>query len=499
MASVTNTFGNMQKKAINSLSTQAFFTFAIGVIEILVFSIMSRLLTEEDFGYYAAISAIYFVYSSFSETGIGAAIIQNKDINKEYINNAFTLSLVFGSFLSLLMMTMSGFVSEIVVDSSITIPLMLMSLTLLFNSLTSVNISLLYRNLQFKRAGTASVLALAIASALSIIMAIEGFGYYAIMAKFIGTSVLTWLFSVIFVKTRYSCTIDIAICKSIFNFSGWLMASVVCRNISQQIDRLLMPKLLNVTLLGSYNRPKDFVMQIATKLNGVFDTALFPVLSSIQDKTKSLQNAFFKAFYLINLFSTLLGVTFIFNSELIIRIFLGDQWLHLRSIFCLFSFAMIFNADGRLADCYLRSLGLTKHQFYFRVAETLLKTLSVLIGYKGGILGVALSIVIADIITKVAKILYVSFKIDIQICKVLIQLYRSWQFCCYLVPFSIISNFFFSNTIEGNIIYFVIYFVFSILLFVFTPKLVGSIYYQDYYYKVISIVQLKIKEHSCKS
>ena len=43
------------------------------------------------------------------------------------------------------------------------------------------------------------------------------------------------------------------------------------------------------------NRTKDFINQISTKLNGVFDTALFPVLSSIQDEPEKLTIVPFKS------------------------------------------------------------------------------------------------------------------------------------------------------------------------------------------------------------
>ena len=45
-------------KVLKGVSTQTFITILIGVIEIVSFSIMSRLLTQEDFGYYASITAI---------------------------------------------------------------------------------------------------------------------------------------------------------------------------------------------------------------------------------------------------------------------------------------------------------------------------------------------------------------------------------------------------------------------------------------------------------
>ena len=63
-------------KVLKGVSTQTLITILIGVIEIVSFSIMSRLLTQEDFGYYAAIAAVTAIFTSFADAGIGSAIVQ---------------------------------------------------------------------------------------------------------------------------------------------------------------------------------------------------------------------------------------------------------------------------------------------------------------------------------------------------------------------------------------------------------------------------------------
>ena len=136
-------------KAIRGVSTQSVVTVALGVIEIVVFSFMSHLLSKEDFGYFSAITAITTIFASFSETGIGSSIIQRKGVNDRYVNNAFTMSFLMGVFLMLLLFFLSGPLSRAVGDVSLKKPLMIMSVTLLCNCLTSINNSLMYKKLQF--------------------------------------------------------------------------------------------------------------------------------------------------------------------------------------------------------------------------------------------------------------------------------------------------------------------------------------------------------------
>lgn len=476
-------------KVMKGLSSQTLVTILLGVVEIFSFSIMSRLLTQEDFGYYAAISAITVLFATFSETGIGSAIVQQKELTKRYVDNAFTISLVFGSFISFLLFVLADPLSRMVADVSMRTPLMLMSGTLLLNCLTSVNKSLMHRKLQFLLIGMINLISLVITTGIAIWLAYLGLGYYAIIAKAILGSVITFFLSLVFCKTRFGFAFDIQTFKKIFSFSGWLMASSLFRNLSHQVDKLLMPKLLSINALGAYNRPKDFVEQISSKINGIFDSALFPVLSGIQDNRIALKSAFRRSLTLMNTFALLITMGFMFNSGLLIRIFFGEHWLALRDVMFVVSCSLLFDVDGRLADCYLRSLGMTKQQFLFRVFEFLLKTIGILIGFRWGIMGVAMSIIITNFIAKIVKIIYIGGKVDINASSVISIILSSWRYAVLMLPICILAFISLPNTWGGGIAMVCIFTLVTIVLFVFMPQFVGKQYKEDVYLKVVSIVK----------
>lgn len=479
-------------KAIRGMSSQTLVTIVLGVVEIVAFSIMSRLLTQEDFGYYAAISAITVVFSSFSETGIGAAIIQRKDINQRYIDNAFSLSFVFGLFISVLLLLFAKPLAQMVADRSMSFPLMLMSVTLLCNCLTSVNISIMYRRMEFLRVGLINLIALIVTTVVAIILALNGFGYYAIISKALLSSIITLLLSWIMAKTNYRFSIDKDTFKSIFNFSGWLMASVFFRNLAQQLDRLLMTKLLSVQALGAYNRPKDFITQITSKLGGIFDTALFPVLSQIQDNKVSMKNAYLKSVYLMYLASMVLALGFVFNGELIVRIFFGIEWLNITLVFQILSIAIVFQFGARLADCYLRSLGLTKQQFFFRIFEVVIKIIGLFVGYHWGIIGVAISVLLSEIVTVITKHLYITYRIEISIKEGLVNLLDSFRSAIFITPFLLAANCFRAHTLGGDIIMIVLTIISYFICFLVVPSLGGRQYKRIFYPQILGFIKSKI-------
>ncbi len=487
MSQVSNT-----SKVIKGISSQTLVTIVLGVVEIVSFSIMSRLLSQEDFGYFAAITAITTIFATFSDTGIGSAIVQQKELTKRYVNNAFTISLLFGGFISLLLLVLAGPLARSVADESMKIPLMLMSVTLFLGCITSVNCSIIHRKLQFLRLGLIRLTSLVITTCIAILLAYRGFGYYAIITRAVLGSVITFVLSFFLCRTRFGFALDKGSFKSIFSFTGWLMASSLFRELAHQIDRLLMPRLMSVNTLGAYNRPKDFVEQISSKLNGIFDSALFPVLSGIQDNRSALNSAFRRSMFLMNMFALLLTMAFVFNSDLLIRIFFGEKWLSLRPVMMVVSCTLLFNIDGRLSDCYLRAMAMTKQQFFFRIFEFVLKTIGILIGFKWDIIGVAISIAATNTIAKIVKIIYIGKQIDMMPIKVLGIIISSWRYAMILLPIFTAAYCLLPKSWNGDIAMAVVFVAFVIVVFLFMPRFVGKQYHDEVYVKIILYIKQKI-------
>ncbi len=477
------------QKVIKGISTQTVVTIALGVVEIVSFSIMSRLLSQKDFGYYAAITAVAVIFQSLSETGIGSAIVQKKELDKKYINCAFSLSLILGIIIAGLLCLTSGFIADFVADQTMANPLRIFSLTLICSCLSSVNISLLQRNLKFLQIGLIHFFALIITTIVAVILALKGMGYYAILTKAVLQSILVLIISSFAVKIRYSFIFDKNEYKKIFGFGGWLMFSAVFRNIANQTDRLLMTSLFSIETLGLYTRPKEFIYTITGKCNSIFDSVLFPVLSTLQDDKEKLQLSFHNTLYFLNIMAMLIALIFFCNSELIIRTFFGEEWLHVNTLFMVLSFYPILLINGRMSDCFLRSLALTKQQFFFRIGQFVFAIVFILIGYRWGIIAVALSIMLSYGCITSIKILFVMKKLQLNIYNCVVIFLHSFRYCLFVFPIYFICYYFVPHSMFGNIITAIVFALTISLLFLVFPKLIGKKYNNEGYIKIKSFLK----------
>ena len=178
-----------QSKVYKGLSSQTLIAIIMGVLEISVFALMSRLLSQQDFGYYAIIIAVVSIFYSLTEAGLGSAVIQRKNATKEYISTALGLSVILGVFFTILLLALANPLSMLMgYGDDLTNSFRWMSVTLLLCSVNSVAQAMFMRTLDFMKFGLCRMVAYIISSTIGVVMAIYGYGVNAIIASVILSS-----------------------------------------------------------------------------------------------------------------------------------------------------------------------------------------------------------------------------------------------------------------------------------------------------------------------
>lgn len=476
----------------SGISIQTIITLVMGVMELVVFAIISRLLTKAEFGYYAAISGIIAIFLSISEAGLGSSIIQKKDASKDFISTAFSWSVILGTSISILVFALAPFLAITIADSTLIVPLRIMAITVLFNSLISVGNGMLYRKLAFKTAGIIGVVSYFVASIVSVIMAAKGMGLMAVVALPVVNAFIH--VGLLFIITKYpKFHIRKNETKEIVSYGGWLTLGVVFNNVTHQLDKILLPKWMSVTTLGAYNRPAGFVSTISTKINGIFDTVLFPILSDLQNEKEKIQDVFLLATSLLNTFSVILASIFFFNAHLIISVFFGTQWMDMVPVMQIISISVIFNINGRLVDCFFRSLAFVKLGFFLRVLSAIVMFSCIYVGSHYGVNGVAASIVVANITNIFIKVICLAYKTNTSKVKILQSFFFAWK---PVLPLLLIGTPFLLLDYHSwviNICFAIVFAIVVIVEFVFFPKFIGKAYVQRAYPMVEKIKNKIIK------
>lgn len=461
------------------MSVQTVITITLGLLGIIYFSIMSRLLSKADFGYFAIITAVTSVLSSLSEAGLGSAVIQHKEADRAYIQTAWTLSLILGVSFCLILFCCSGLISTLMLDSNVlSIGFQIMSFSLVFYAINSVGRAVIIKQLNFFRYGVYDIIAYAFSSLIGICLAYQAMGVYAVIVAMLLHQVFLGVLVLFANRNLIAIHIKKKYIGQIVGYGGWLTGSVIVRNITSEADKLITTHWIPVPILGAYNRPVGLIEQITGNINGIFDTILFPILSGINDDINKVNTAYEKSVSLMVLFSLIVTGLFILGADLIITVFLGKEWLYLTDIFQIVSLMIVFLGYDKIADCFFRSLGIVKHYFFVRCCILVLTSVCMFFGSQYGIAGLSIGLVVSKLLSDLSKIIFLSFNISIN----RISFYKRLIASCFFPLVLLVLCYYFKNTIPyGNVLALIIYCITIALISIINPHIFGNVFYEDVY------------------
>ena len=107
-------------------------------------------------------------------------------------------------------------------------------------------------------------------------------------------------------------------------------------------------------------------------------------------------------------------------------------------------------------------------------------------------MGVAISVVVTNVIAKIVKIIYIGTKVEIKPMTVIGLIFSSWRFGLVILPVCIVSYSLLPRTWGGEILMAAIFTVISAIVFLLMPKFVGKQYEDEVYVKVKAFVYDKL-------
>ena len=94
--------GSIKKELLSGVFYTAIAKYSGILISLIITGVLARLISPDKFGIVAVVTVITFFFSIFSDLGIGAAIIQNKELQQKDLNQLFSFTVWSGCILTLL-------------------------------------------------------------------------------------------------------------------------------------------------------------------------------------------------------------------------------------------------------------------------------------------------------------------------------------------------------------------------------------------------------------
>ena len=245
--------------------------------------VLARLLLPSDYGT-VALAGMYTVFLGiFVSCGLGAALIQKKNVDDLDLCTIFWAQLVFASIIYFFVFITAPLFSIIFKDAQLTSILRVSALTMPLSALGTIQNSIVSRRMAFKTYFYRTLASSILSGIIGLGMAFYGCGAWALVGQHISSSIIgtitvysqvRWLPSLKFSKKRF---------MGLFSY-GWKSTGAnLIGTFCDQLKGYIIGFHYTKADLAFYNRGEGIPSLISRNVSSSITRTLFPALTKLQD------------------------------------------------------------------------------------------------------------------------------------------------------------------------------------------------------------------------
>lgn len=370
----------------HALKWSFFSELAAKAIQPLVFIILARLLTPEDFGVMSAALMVISFSQIFWEAGMGKALIQRQTDVEDAANVAFWINIGLGVVVALLLFAAAEPIARFIFhDSRVTAVLQVMTLQVFLGAVSSVHTALLQKDMGFKKLFWVRFVSISLPSLASLPLAWIGMGYWALVAGAVvgqtTQAVMLWHMS----RWRPRGAFDIGLAREMGRFGAWVGISGLMAWFYMWADALIVGMFLGSHELGLYQTGNQIAMMTFAILFGPLTPVLYSHLSRIQQNEARFRHTVERIIKALALVAIPLGIIVYALSMPLANALFGQQWHGIELVIgvmaLMHGFAWVVGINGEV----YRAIGKPSHETLVMVAPILIYLSGYLISIQYGL------------------------------------------------------------------------------------------------------------------
>lgn len=357
--------------------------------------ILARLLSPHDFGLVGIALLVMAALDILTVTGFEQALVQKKGDIKGYLDTAWSISVVRGVILALILFGIAPFASAFFESPAVLPILRVVAISCILQGFTNIGIVYFRKELEFGKqfiyqlSGAVADMVVAIAAALILRNA------WALVFGLLAASVVRCVVSYIIHPYRPRFNFQLGQAKELFTFGKWLLASSIVVFLATQGDDAFLGKVLGVTMLGFYQMAFRFGNLPASEI-GLISRVAFPTYSKLQDNIPVLRDTYLKVVRLVTFAAIpLAGGIFILAPQFT-QLFLGDKWMPIVPALMIFAISVVIREIAGTGGALFLSTGRPDLDFKMNLARVITLAIAIYpLTMLWGMPGTALAVLLA--------------------------------------------------------------------------------------------------------
>ncbi|MBX0333240.1 lipopolysaccharide biosynthesis protein [Pontibacter sp. HSC-14F20] len=415
--------------------------------------ILAKILFPEQFGLVGMAAVFTSFIQVFNDLGFGAALVQRREENlrEEHFHTSFWTGIVWSIAIYIIIaLIVAPLAAEFYEEPIMKQIIPVLSLGVLASPINLVHRAQLTKKLDFKKLTYISNFSSIFSGALSLILALSGFGVWALVFNSVATFIVAmplyfkatgWLPKAIWEKKAF---------EEIFGFGLFTTATSIFNNIISKLDYLLIGKMVSASALGIYTLAFILTDTFKSQVMNMVNTVMYPVYGKMQDDPILIKDYYKKVVVYNSIIIYPLMIILIILAGPIIEFIYGDKWLEAILPIKILSASVMFALMVNSHTSMIRGMGKPKTEMYLQLSRAIvLYVPSIFIGtYYYGIVGTAYAV----LFNKIAAVFIVQFVLKKLINLSFLELLKALQAPLMGTMLAISSGLVLFNLLEVNFI-----------------------------------------------
>ena len=373
--------------------------YSVLLITIVTTMILARRLTPVETGVYTVAWSLINIAQALRDFGIFSYIVQEKELTRERLATALTISLSLGVFLTFAFAASADTIAHFYGDPRMRVLVHILSFNFLLVSFASVGTALLQRAMSFHVMMRINIASALVNAVTSVGLVYAGLGPIALAWSSLCGIIVVTVCNLLYLRRQIFLRPTFVAWRRIAAFGILSSGAALMNTMSSRVAELTIGRLLGLEAAGLFSRGSGLI----TLFQQAFMNAIMPVtgaeLSRRHRDNQNLSSAALEGIsYLTGVgwpFLVMLGLM----AHPVIVIFYGEQWIPAIPIAQILCFAAAASIMGNLAIVLFNAIGAVRQNFLTQVVTLPIYVIAVVLGSLIDLRVAAFGVVIASLST----------------------------------------------------------------------------------------------------
>lgn len=295
---------------------------AIGLVNMVI---LARLLSPEDFGILAMSAVFIALIEEMSTINVSLLLIRTQESSKDHNNSAWTVSILQGLIIALLMVLLAPVAAAYFKEDRIIDVIYVLAFLKIVFSFRNVGLIIARKELQFAFDFRFMIYARLIRFTCVIMLALYLKSYWAMIFGSLGAEIIAVVLS--YIMHPYRPGICFRYLREYLKFAIAMIPMAIAKLLNNKFDVIVVGGNSGTSLMGIYNVSNELSSIFTKELVTPASRGLFPNLSRLTEDRKIFIGVYKTLIYTATAICIPIGAGIWMVSDNLVYVLLGPKWI----------------------------------------------------------------------------------------------------------------------------------------------------------------------------